>query len=32
MCVKYYNYYITLLNMIIIDNYIKNYNILDEVD
>ena len=29
---KYYKLYNLLLKIIIVDNYIKNYNILDEID
>ena len=29
---EYYKLYNLLLKIIIVDNYIKNYNILDEID
>lgn len=35
MLMKFYNYYKLykiLLSMIIVDNYLKNYNLLDEID
>ena len=35
MLMKLYNYYKlynVLLSMIIVDNYLKNYNLLDEID